>query len=87
MKQKFRKFLFIFVIMIGFIFSVNVDAKIKEDSKDYKGDVYIIGSSKFDTAAEAPSGTALRCVRFHGAVFRICAAVHSVYGILQFLQK
>ena len=49
MKSKFRKILLVFVIMFSFIISVNAETKIIEDTSTYEGDVYIIGSSKFDS--------------------------------------
>ena len=49
MKSKFRKILLVFVIMFSFTISVNAETKIIEDTSTYEGDVYIIGSSKFDS--------------------------------------
>ena len=48
MKHKLRKILFIFVLAFGFMINVNAET-IKEDVSTYDGDVYIIGSSKFDS--------------------------------------
>ena len=48
MKHKLRKFLFVLFISFSFIFNINAQVEIKEDSNNYNGDVYIIGSSRFD---------------------------------------
>ena len=45
--NKLRKIIFIFVITFCFIINANA-VTIKEDASTYNGDVYIIGSSKFD---------------------------------------
>ena len=50
MKHKFRAILFIFMLMFSFLSNVNAETKIKEDADTYSGDVYIIGSSKFDSS-------------------------------------
>ena len=41
---------FIFVLLSGFVFTFNVEAatSVKETSDDFTGDVYVIGSTKFD---------------------------------------
>ena len=50
--KKYTKLLlsFIFVLLSGFVFTFNVEAatSVKETSNDFTGDVYIIGSTKFD---------------------------------------
>ena len=47
--NKLRKI--IFMLVVAFCFVVNVKAAtIKEDVSTYNGDVYIIGSSKFDNS-------------------------------------
>lgn len=50
MKHKFRTILLILVLAFGFMTGVNAETKIKEDADTYTGDVYIIGSSKFDSS-------------------------------------
>lgn len=49
MKHKLRTILLVLVLMFTFILNVNAETKIKEDANAYTGDVYIIGSSKFDS--------------------------------------
>ena len=40
---------FMFILLSGFVFTLSTEAaKIKESSKDFTGDVYVIGSTKFD---------------------------------------
>ncbi len=48
--SKLKNIIFTFVIALFSLFIINVDAAttIKENSKDYNGDVYIIGGTKFD---------------------------------------
>ena len=50
--KKFSKILlsFIFILISGFVVTFNVEAatSVKETSDDFTGDVYIIGSTKFD---------------------------------------
>lgn len=50
MKHKFRTILLVLVLMFSFVLNVNAETKIKEDADTYTGDVYIIGSSKFDSS-------------------------------------
>lgn len=49
MKNKIKKILFVLFLMFAFSLNVNAETKIKEDVSEYTGDVYIIGSSKFDS--------------------------------------
>ncbi len=49
MKHKIGMILLVFVLAITFMVNVNAQTTIKEDATKYEGDVYIIGSSKFDS--------------------------------------
>ena len=49
MKHKFKTFLLIIGLVFGFMMNVHAEVTIKEDASTYEGDVYIIGSSKFDS--------------------------------------
>ena len=48
MKNKLGTILLVLVLMFSFMLNVNAET-IKEDTSTYDGDVYIIGSSKFDS--------------------------------------
>ena len=50
MKHKFGTILLIFTLVFGFMLNVNAQTTVKEDAADYLGDVYIIGSSRFDSS-------------------------------------
>ena len=49
MKHKFKTFILIFGLVFGFMMNVHAEVTIKEDANTYEGDVYIIGSSRFDS--------------------------------------
>lgn len=49
MKHKFKTFILIICLVFGFMMNVHAETTIKEDADTYTGDVYIIGSSKFDS--------------------------------------
>ena len=49
MKHKFGTILLIFALVFGFMLNVDAKTTVKEDAADYVGDVYIIGSSRFDS--------------------------------------
>jgi len=48
MKHKLKKILFLIVLTLGFTMNVSAKTTVEEDVSKYDGDVYIIGSSKFD---------------------------------------
>lgn len=48
MKHKIGIILVVFILAMAFAVNVNAQTTIKEDATKYEGDVYIIGSSKFD---------------------------------------
>ncbi|MBQ2873609.1 MAG: hypothetical protein IJE89_06410, partial [Bacilli bacterium] len=48
MKNKLRAILLVLVLMFSFM--LNVNAEIKEDPKEYVGDAFVIGSSRFDAS-------------------------------------
>ena len=49
MKHKFGTILLILTLVFGFMLNVHAETTVKEDANNYVGDVYIIGSSRFDS--------------------------------------
>lgn len=61
LRSKFLKITFAFTMFLSFTFIINAKSvKVKESSEDFVGDVYIIGSTKFDNNTVITSGRAAK---------------------------